>query len=919
MEPPDEERPTVTQTAGTRGTGPAGGPTKADPHEAGATFGRYVLQQRVGAGGMGEVWAAFDPELNRRVAIKLVRHDRVGTEGRQLLQREAQAMARLSHPNVVVVHDVGVVGEQTYVAMEFIEGPTLAQWMEREHPRPRRVLEAFIDAGRGLAAAHAAGIIHRDFKAGNVMIGVDGRVRVTDFGLARLGGTQAGGELGAGTTPPGEGAATAAFFGTPRYMAPEQHRGEPADARSDQFSFCTALFEALYGGHPFAAGASSEDLRQRVLAGHVAEPRSSPGLPASVRRAIQRGLAVDPGERHPDMASLLRVLARDPHRLRRRMVLGSVVVASVVGIAFGLAQVRERRRRLCSGGEAAWDAVWGLSRRQGIEEAFRRSGAPFATDAARQVVASLDGYRTRWVASYRSACEATRVRGEQSEQMLDREVSCLGRGLKEADALVSLLMKADAERVAAAAEALSGLRPASACTDVAALGQETSRPLSGEERRRAEALETRLAEAEARKLVGRYDEALDLARSASAEAAAASLAQTEGAAQRLVGELLIDLDRPDEAEKALRAGLASAERIGSDRAAAAAAKELIWLEAVTRNRFAEADRWWEFGQAKLQRLGGGEDVEEGLLTSRAAALSAEGKYAEAARMERRNLEIAEKRDGPESFSAAVSHNQLGQALDGVGDYAGALEHLQRSAGIKERVLGPRHPVLAYTLSNLGSVLSKVGRHEEAIAAHRRALAIQEQAFGRDSPVLGVTLNNLAYSLEQAGRLTDALQVHDRTLALTRAHSGEDDPQTAYALLNRVSLFRKLGRYDDALADARRAERILAAALGRDHPNYAFAANAVGFMLTLTGRPAEGLPHLERALAIRRASATEPLVLASTEVNVAKALWGAKADPVRSRALLRSARATFVRLGDVAREDLALMDAWLAENHVRLAD
>ncbi|HYA53353.1 MAG TPA: serine/threonine-protein kinase, partial [Streptosporangiaceae bacterium] len=221
MYPKDEERPTVTQTTGSPGAGSAGGrPAETDPHESGVTFGRYELQQRVGAGGMGEVWAAFDPELNRRVAIKLVRHDRVGTQGRQLLQREAQAMARLSHPNVVVVHDVGVVAGQTYVAMEFIDGPTLAHWIEHEHPRPRRVLEAFIEAGRGLAAAHAAGIIHRDFKPGNVMIGPDGRVRVTDFGLARLGAHETGGEVGAGGVPPGGAAATAGFFGTPRYMAP---------------------------------------------------------------------------------------------------------------------------------------------------------------------------------------------------------------------------------------------------------------------------------------------------------------------------------------------------------------------------------------------------------------------------------------------------------------------------------------------------------------------------------------------------------------------------------------------------------------------------------------------------------------------------------------------------------------------------
>ena len=917
MPRPDQDRPTVTRATEPGEKLPATGVPTSAAHEPGASFGRYVLEQRVGAGGMGEVWAAWDPKLDRRVAIKLVRQDRAGTEGRQLLQREAQAMARLSHPNVVVVHDVDVVGGQTYVAMEFIDGPTLGQWIESDQPPPRRVIEMFVEAGNGLAAAHAAGIVHRDFKPGNVMIGPDGRPRVTDFGLARLAGGGRGSEGGGGGARPAEAATTAGFFGTPLYMAPEQHRGEPADARSDQFAFCAALYEALYGVHPFDAGGSIEDLRDRVLAGRVAPPLLSPRLPSSVRRALLRGLAVKADERHPDMKSLLRELARDPYRLRRRVILGAVVVASVAGIAFGLLQVRERRLRLCSGGERAWDGVWGSSRRQGVAAAFESTGAPFGRDAAGQVGATLDGYGTRWVAAYRSACEATRLRGEQSEQVLDREMGCLRRRLKEVDALVSLFLKADTERAAKAAEALAGLRPVASCTDVGALTQEAAPPLAPEERRRVEELETRLAEAQARKLVGRYAEALDLARGVMA--AAASLASVEGAAQELTGELLIELDQPDEAEAPLRAALAAAERTGSDRAAADAASELIWLEAVNRNRYREADRWWEFGQAKLQRLGGSEDVEEGLLASRAAALSAEGKYAEAAQMQRRELEIAERRDGPESFNAAVTHNLLGQALDGIGDYAGALQHLQRSAEIKERALGARHPGLSYTLSSLGTVLTKLGRHEDAIAAHRRALAIQEKAFGRDSPVLDVTLNNLAYSLDQAGRLSDALNTQDRILARTRARAGDDDPQTAFALLSRVMVYRKLERYESALADARRAERILAAQLGRDHPNYAYALNAVGFLLTLEGRPAEGVPYLERALAIRRAGTVEPLLVAFSEVNLAKALWAAKIDPPRARSLLHSARVAFVKLGDVAREDLTLLDAWLAENRLRLEE
>ncbi len=276
--------------------------------EPGAHVGRYVVEGLLGEGGMGVVYAARDPALGRTVALKLLRPGGGGDEGRARLVREAQAMARLSHPNVLPLFELGTEGDSVFLAMERVEGPTLAGWL-RERERPwREVLALFVQAGEGLAAAHRAGLVHRDFKPANVLVGADGRPRVTDFGLVRheaagdeaLPGDAASGDTGEALTRAGVAP------GTPAYMSPEQLAGREVDARGDQFSFCVALHEALYGIRPFDARARGEARWRRVPV-----PRG-PRLPGYVRAALERGLSLSPEARFPSMDALLVALASPP-------------------------------------------------------------------------------------------------------------------------------------------------------------------------------------------------------------------------------------------------------------------------------------------------------------------------------------------------------------------------------------------------------------------------------------------------------------------------------------------------------------------------------------------------------------------------------------------------------------------------------
>src|SRR5713226_4366130 len=319
------------------------------PEGASKILGRYVVTEKLGGGGMGVVYAAHDPELDRKVAIKLMlpllSDSGSASEGRARLLREAQAMARLSHPNVIAVHDVGTFGEQVFIAMEYVEGSTLSQWFAERKRTWHEVLSIFKQAGRGLAAAHAAGIVHRDFKPDNVLVGDDGRVRVLDFGLARAAEATDGaapevpdaqvsagkresagsGMLGVAVTELGK------LMGTPAYMAPEQLKGQLGDARTDQFSFCVALYQALYGELPFS-GESVLALLDEIKRRGTKQAPESVRVPSRLRKVLLRGLSPAREDRYESMDALLHELTRRPPEIWRRSLGALVLLAALFAI-----------------------------------------------------------------------------------------------------------------------------------------------------------------------------------------------------------------------------------------------------------------------------------------------------------------------------------------------------------------------------------------------------------------------------------------------------------------------------------------------------------------------------------------------------------------------------------------------------------
>jgi serine/threonine-protein kinase len=316
----------------------------------GSALGRYIVVAPIGAGAMGIVYVALDPDLGRRVALKLLRTDpatMTSESGRARLLREAQAIARLSHPNVVSIHDVGTAGDEVFLALELVDGETLTEWL-RIAPRSwREVLGVFREAGEGLAAAHAAGLVHRDFKPDNVLVGRDGRARVTDFGLARTAADTLAAQDPSSSSRSVLAASitrTGTLVGTPAYMAPEQLARRPADARADVFSYCTSLYEALYGERPFG-GSTLAELCGTIERSAVRPPPPRARVPGWLRRIVVQGLRADPRDRPQTMRALLGALDAGSSRARRRRVLfGAAAIVGVAGVGGAVSTLPARGR-----------------------------------------------------------------------------------------------------------------------------------------------------------------------------------------------------------------------------------------------------------------------------------------------------------------------------------------------------------------------------------------------------------------------------------------------------------------------------------------------------------------------------------------------------------------------------------------------
>lgn len=461
-------------------------------------LGRYTITGPIASGGMGSVYSAHDPELDRNVALKVVHPRRSHNPGSHArLLKEARALARLDHPNVVKVHDVFSEHGQIVVVMELVDGATLAEWEAAEHRSWREIVAAYAQAGEGLAAAHELEIVHRDFKPANAVIGPDGRVRVLDFGLAQI----AGGETEA-SDPASSGAITqtipGAVMGTPGYAAPEQLSGDSVTVASDQFSFCVALHRALEGIAPF----SGETIGELVAAIRTKAPATSDrDLPSWLRALLRTGLMAEPHERHPSMRTLLRELtrARGVKRWWKPGMVGALVVAAAIS---NFAMRADSDTYPCSVNETV--TIWNPIIRANADVSIERLSTPYAKEVAAQVLPMLDRYASALALADHAACLA-HFDGETSDAMFDRETVCFERKRKELTLAIRAAGESSTTTVSGIVDVVAGLRAPDECMRVDYLS--TTDAPSREESARVDAVRIAIASASTLKRAGRLGDA----------------------------------------------------------------------------------------------------------------------------------------------------------------------------------------------------------------------------------------------------------------------------------------------------------------------------------------------------------------------------------------------------------------------------
>jgi eukaryotic-like serine/threonine-protein kinase len=859
--------------------------------EAGARIDRFEIVRLLGKGGMGAVYEARDPELSRSVALKLIHVPDVHNSLRLL--REAQALAQLQHPNVIGVHEVGTNRDQVYIAMELVDGTSL----DHLDPAPtswRYVVALFVQAGRGLALAHEKGLVHRDIKPSNLLVDRDGRVRVGDFGLARMIETERRAPVAAGAaraaataetvelgtpeasppakTPSGDGLLASpltghgAIVGTPRYMAPEVLDGMPATPKSDQYSFCVALDEMLPASRP------------RWLA-----------------RAVARGQAKVAAERHATMTELVDLLEQTPVR-RRRLAIAAVTVGALGACAAAVVMMASSSGTdPCSGGAQRLRGVWDAARRSKAERAVVAADPVHGAKRFAIAGAVLDRQAAGWSAMQIEACRANRVTRTQSDTLFDRRMRCLDRRFAElrstAEALVGATDLATIDRAAMSAQQLGSLET---CADAEALLAITPPPDDAAARRAVDAVQAELDAIDGLRRKGELT-GLD-ARSAAAveKARLTAHAPVLAVALRVRGQVLIDAELGTAASTTLRELTEVAAEAHDDATAAWAWAELLRTVGYVEGKADEATAFLPAARAAMKRAPRDPVVTARFLANEAVVLQLGGKSDDA------RARIAEGRRLLQEAGAATPGSPLAGALAGLAYRSAALDYMagrypEAERGFHEAVdasiaaFGADHPETATAWHALGESQRVQIHIDDAIRSYDEALRIRTARLG-DGPPAANTLVAEAGAYQLAERLPEALAALERAEKILRSSPGSSPSDLASAIMTMASLYDAMKRPDDArrrfdeavalyeslggehvnlaitlynrgelaagqkrcadaVDDYRRAVDLFTEQLGAEHPNLVFPLSSMGRCQVLLGSHADALVTLDRALAI----------------------------------------------------------------------
>ncbi len=904
-----------------------------DEPEPPAKIGRFTVIRELGRGGTGIVYIAYDEQLDRKIAVKLLNNERPddssGSANARLL-REAQSMARVSHPNIAAVHEVGMFHGQIYVAMEFVHGQTLGSWHRQGPATWQQVLAVYRQAAAGLAAAHEAGLVHRDFKPANAILGEDGRVRVLDFGLARADASPGGiaalertdegmSSLAASMESPNLDLSltvTGTVLGTPAYMSPEQFIGKRVETKSDQFSFCVALYEALFRERPFD-GDTLPSLMTAVLTGKVREPTSAARVPRWLRLAVLRGLRHDPEQRWPSMRALELALTPERPTQRWTWALALGVGAAMTAGASSWFGPTNNEARICTGAEQQVAGVWDDARRSQVRTAMLASGAVGAEASFERVAHNLDAYTESWIAAHRDACEGHSVRRDQSAELMDQRMACLAERRHALAAAASLLSEADAQVVEHAAELTLTLPPVAACSDPAYVGQQLRPPADPSAARLVEAARTLLTEAVTRERVGKYSQGLALAEQAAATAKSVDYPPLSAEVDLRIGTLLELDSQYAEARVALERAYFTALAAGHHDVAIDAATALVL---VTGRRLSQPEvmqGWGRHAEAYIRRAG--TELQRARLDSNlglGAFLVAEYGDGQQRALKGREYHLAALRiyeAQHAELDIARTLVAIGETYDvGMDDPAATERYMRDAIAAYERVGGPEHPGVALSATVLGMYYVRTNKLDQALPQLERGRKLLEAAGNTGHRNFALNLGGLARLYLQRDDPAAAEPLLRQAIAIHAAKEGPTHVNTMAVRDDLAHSLSKQGKYAEAIATY---EACLADLTALSDPR-PWALDSVGTGLARTyvaaGQPERLkdrlLPLYEQLLADTPEDA--PWMLGFTLGKLLPAT-----DLARARPLVEAARARARKYDNepLVADELAEIDAWLAEH------
>jgi serine/threonine protein kinase/tetratricopeptide (TPR) repeat protein len=771
----------------------------------------YEIIRTIGAGGMGVVYAARDAKLDRIVALKRVARSRMSEQARERMLDEARTMAKLSQPNVVQIYEVGEHDGDIYIAMEFIDGQTLAQWQRERRPLVE-ILEIYRQAGAGLVAAHVQGIVHRDFKPANVLLGKDGRVRVADFGLA----VEALVPTPADSSDTSDSTAATRLAGTPDYMAPEVFDGARADQRADQFSFCVSLWEAVAGVRPGR---------------NALEPW--PG-PRWLETLLRRGLAPHPSQRWPSLEALLVELERRPSRRRRRgfAVLALIVLGSVAGTFAALQGPKQPA--VCENPSSAFERVWNPSRERVLATRLEASELDQPARSVEIIAHAYGRFGRHWVATRRSSCDSL----DWASPAFARSDACLQRGLAKAENLLDEIGEGQLGAQASIAALLAELGDPRRCSLEAQL---IAAPEPPPELRAAVARDYWALDAVRLKLAaGELEDAqLELAMLGESDAVhefgplRAELGVVEGT-------LRVAQQRHGEALELFVESAALAEQLELAPVSFAARRELVRVQVRHFEDLAAAQAWLRLSEVPARVLDD-TGVQRELAVAEAEVFALAGEPARAETSLRRALE------GVAEDDLATQHLRLQLANSWAAQ--GRSEDARRAYGELEadwkRLLGPRHPSLGALYFNMGLAMRDRGEVDEARAYLESARTIQTAVFGARSPKLAPLLTMLADLANDEADYATAIELATLAAELQLSlPAGHSERGTALMALGWAQV--QSGSLMDGLA----THELLFAELHEqlDPINRAYLHQTIGWLRCRVETCDGARPHFERALA-----------------------------------------------------------------------